>query len=188
MYFSNAMNIARDYCHRFINEGDIVVDATVGNGNDTALLCKLVGSSGKVYGFDVQEEALRNAEAYLKELNLDNRVRLILDGHENIKEYICEKVDVVIFNLGYLPKGNHEITTKWETTIKAISGSMDLIKKEGKIFIVVYPGHSEGEKEKKEIEEFVKTISQKEYNVAKISFMNQINNPPFLIAIEKRKL
>ncbi len=182
------MNIARDYCHRFIKEGDIVVDATAGNGNDTVLLSELVGENGKVYAFDVQKDALENTEKKLKDLKLENRVNLILDGHENIKQHIStEKVKLVIFNLGYLPKGNHEITTKKDTTITAIKESMELIEKEGKILIVIYPGHPEGAKEKNAVEEFVQKINQKQYNVARISFMNQINNPPFLIVIEKRK-
>ena len=43
------------WCHHWIQnqvrEGDVCIDATVGNGNDTELLCSLVGAEGKVYGF-----------------------------------------------------------------------------------------------------------------------------------------
>ena len=48
--------------HEFLSEylkpGDRAVDATAGNGWDTLKLCELVGDSGKVYAFDIQEEAI----------------------------------------------------------------------------------------------------------------------------------
>lgn len=50
------------FSHEIIKQalvsGDTVIDATVGNGNDTVVLAKAVGSMGKVYGFDIQEEAI----------------------------------------------------------------------------------------------------------------------------------
>ena len=53
-----------EWCHHFIREhvkeGDICIDATAGNGNDTQLLCELVGDAGKVLAFDIQEEAISN--------------------------------------------------------------------------------------------------------------------------------
>ena len=51
-----------EYCHRFVKEyiaeGDCCVDATAGNGGDTEFLCRCVGRTGKVYAFDIQEQAL----------------------------------------------------------------------------------------------------------------------------------
>ena len=44
-----------------ISEGDITIDATVGNGHDTLFLARHVGASGTVYGFDIQEAALDSA-------------------------------------------------------------------------------------------------------------------------------
>ena len=58
------------WCARFIREqvkpGDICIDATMGNGNDTLLLSTLAGSSGKVLAFDIQESALRRTEERLR--------------------------------------------------------------------------------------------------------------------------
>ncbi len=42
--------------------GDFVIDATMGNGHDTAFLAELVGPSGEVFAFDIQKEALINTE------------------------------------------------------------------------------------------------------------------------------
>lgn len=185
-YFTNAVDIARDICKRKLNKGDIAVDATMGNGNDTELLAELVGSFGKVYAFDIQEAALENTKKKLREKNLIEWVNLIHDGHENMDKYIKDEVNLVIFNLGYLPKGEHSITTKRETTLVALKKALELICKNGIIILVVYYGHEEGKFEKKILEKYTKNLNQKKYNVVNLCFTNQINDPPMIIAIEKR--
>ena len=59
------------WCHRFLREhvrpGDLCIDATMGNGQDTRLLCQLTGPLGKVLAFDIQPEALTRTERLLKE-------------------------------------------------------------------------------------------------------------------------
>ena len=37
-----------------VREGDLCIDATMGNGNDTLLLARLAGASGQVLAFDIQ--------------------------------------------------------------------------------------------------------------------------------------
>ena len=53
----NARHLAARYMEEILRLGDIAVDATMGNGKDTQFLCELVGETGRVYAFDVQEEA-----------------------------------------------------------------------------------------------------------------------------------
>lgn len=185
-YFNNAVNIAKGICMRKIDKGDIVVDATMGNGNDTVFLAELAGNSGKVYAFDVQEKAVKNTEEKINEKGFSKRVELINDGHENMDKYISGKVSLVMFNLGYLPKAEHTITTKADTTLAALKKSLDLIKKGGVVILIVYYGHEDGKIEKIALEEYIKNLDQKKYNAVKMSFINQIHNPPMLIVIEKR--
>ena len=59
----NARHLAARYMEDILREGDVAVDATMGNGGDTAFLCKLVGETGHVYAFDVQQEALDRTAA-----------------------------------------------------------------------------------------------------------------------------
>ena len=62
---------------RFIRQGDLCIDATVGNGGDTEYLC---GLTDRVIGFEIQEEALLNTG---KRLELKGyHPELILDSHE----------------------------------------------------------------------------------------------------------
>lgn len=183
--FKNALGISKGICESKLSEGDIAVDCTMGNGNDTAFLCSLVGEKGKVYAFDIQEEAVINTRRKLQELKLLERAELILDGHQNIDKYMKEQVQLVIFNLGYLPKGNHDITTQEETTIEAVQKSLAILKPDGIILLIVYSGHENGKQEKKALDSFTSILNQKEFNVAKICLTNQINSPPELICIEK---
>lgn len=66
-----------------ITEGNIVVDATLGNGHDSVFLSGLVGESGLVYSFDVQEEAIRQSEKLFAEHDVHN-VTTIFNGHEKL--------------------------------------------------------------------------------------------------------
>lgn len=183
--FTNAVNMSKDISKVKIDKGDIVVDATMGNGNDTAFLCELVGNHGKVYAFDIQEEAIKNTYERVLKLGFENRVKLIYDGHENIDSYIKEEVSFIIYNLGYLPRGNHEITTQSITTIKSIEKGLEILGDNGIIVIVVYPGHESGKKESEALENFTKNLEQERFSVLNMKFTNQINNPPELICIEK---
>lgn len=184
--FTNALEFARDLCRKKLNIGDIAVDATMGNGHDTVLMGQLVGEKGKVYSFDIQESALINTKKVVDENKLLADIKLILDGHENMDEYITDKVKVIMFNLGYLPKGEHGITTKVDTTLIAVKKSMQLLKKGGIIALVIYHGHEEGKAEKNALEDFASSLNQKEYSVVRFEFINQINNPPLFIGIERR--
>lgn len=185
-YLNKATDLAKDIVARVVCEEDIVVDATVGNGNDTLFLCDLVGAEGKVIGFDIQDAAIMKTRKKLDERKMLSRVNLINSGHENIKDYVNSKVSAIMFNLGYLPGSDHNITTKYETTLKAIKEGIDLLKKNGVMTIVVYPGHSQGLEEKERILEFLCDIDQQEANILKMEFINQVNNPPLLIVIEKK--
>lgn len=169
-------------------EGDIVVDATVGNGKDTLFLAQLVKTKGRVYGFDIQHQAIENTHKLLTDHFIDN-VFLNEIGHEHILDSIPKKhhkqISCAIFNLGYLPHGDHRITTTYETTIEAIKQLLMILKVSGIIVLVVYPGHPEGKKEKDELIKFVSNLNQKEVQVLEYRFMNQINDAPFIIALEK---
>lgn len=187
-HLTKITDINKLYLENVISEGDVVVDATMGNGYDTKYLAQRVGESGFVYSFDIQQEALKSTKKKLEKENLLERTKLILDGHENMDKYIIDKeVSCVLFNLGYLPRADHNVITRPQTTIKAIEHSLKLLKPHGVISIAIYTGHEGGMDEKESVYNFVKNLSQNEFNVLESGFINQINNPPQLILIEKKK-
>lgn len=185
-YINKITEVNKIFLEKVINQGDVVIDATMGNGYDTVYLGNLVGENGKVYAFDVQEEALKSTRKKVERDNMSDRVELILDGHQNLDKYVKEEVACVVFNLGYLPRAKHVIITKPDTTLEAIKKSLDLLKPNGIISIAAYIGHEGGLEEKDYICEYLNNLDQNQFNVLHMQFTNQINNPPQLILIEKK--
>ncbi|MDR7869985.1 MAG: class I SAM-dependent methyltransferase [Tissierellaceae bacterium] len=181
----NTISISKDLLSQHIKEGDIVLDATVGNGNDTLDLARLVGKDGKVFGFDIQKIAIENTKDLLEQNKLLESVVLINDSHENIDQYIFEPLDFAIYNLGYLPKGNKNIKTKSKSTVISVTKTLELLNKKGLLIIISYIGHPGGLEEKEALEEKLKELDQKKFNVLKSEFINQKNLPPLLYIIEK---
>ncbi|WP_017756178.1 tRNA (mnm(5)s(2)U34)-methyltransferase [Calidifontibacillus oryziterrae] len=175
-----------------VTEGDIAIDATVGNGNDTTILAQLVGDSGKVYGFDIQEQAIQNTKRRLENGGLSNRVELFQTSHASIEQLIPNeyfgKIKAAIFNLGYLPGGDKNIVTTPSSTIDAIQQLLAIMAAGGLIILVVYHGHPEGQLERDQLLQYVTALDQKKAHVLQYQFLNQINHAPFIIAIEKQQL
>ena len=67
-----------------VREGDLCIDATMGNGNDTLLLARLAGKSGHVLAFDIQEQALKNTEDRLAREGLEKSCTLFMESHEHM--------------------------------------------------------------------------------------------------------
>ncbi|MBR5156185.1 MAG: methyltransferase domain-containing protein [Clostridia bacterium] len=179
----NCLGLSHEYIKKVLAEGDTAIDATCGNGYDTELLCKLVGDSGHVYGFDVQKQAIDVTKERLKKFN---NVTLILDGHENMESYVKDEVSAIMFNFGYLPGGDHAKATKKETSISAVDAGLRLLKKGGLMTLCIYSGGDTGFEEKDAILEFLKGIDAKSFSVLMHNFVNQVNNPPILVCIEKK--
>ena len=180
------------FSHEIIKEaikpGDYAIDATLGNGHDTMFLAKLVGRDGKVFGFDIQKDAIQSTKERLADHGLTEQVKLIHDGHENMLVHLPEEQEVsaVMFNLGYLPKGDKNIVTKAETTVKAINQALSIVKSGGVVSIMVYYGHPGTNGEKEAVDELVRGIPQDDYAVLSYKFVNQINNPPYLYLIKRK--
>jgi methylase of polypeptide subunit release factors len=187
MRLDRVINYAHQLSRRAINENSIIIDATCGNGNDTLFLCNQI-SNGCVFAFDIQEQAILNTEKLLLENNQRDKVILIKDSHVNILNYVDEdSADLVMFNLGYLPGADKTLTTRSDTSIDAITNSLKTLKKNGLCVIVLYPGHEEGAIEANLVEAFISTLDFKYHQAVKYGFINNIKNPPYIIAIERVK-
>ena len=174
------LEMAHDFLAQVITPEDIVVDATMGNGYDTLFLAKL---AKQVYAFDIQEQALEKTSQRIQEAGLTN-VDLILQGHETVDEYVTE-VKAAIFNLGYLPSADKSIITQPQTTLEALEKLCRMLVKGGRIAIMIYYGHEGGDIERDAVLDFVSQLPQQEYTATIYRTLNQINNPPFLVMIEK---
>lgn len=185
-FLKNSLNRSHELIMELVKDGDTVVDATAGNGHDTLLLASLVGPSGKVYSFDIQEKAVGNTRKRLDDAGLLDRVNLAHDSHENLDKYISSKIKAVMFNLGYLPGGDHSIGTRAASTIKALDKALELLEPNGLAIVVLYYGGDSGFEEKDALMYYIKGIDHRRYTVQKTEFANLPNCPPILICIEKR--
>ena len=187
MKLERVLQYAQTLLKSAVTEGDIAVDATAGNGHDTLFLAQLVGDDGFVYAFDVQKQAVDATLHRLLDNALEHRALVLKDGHENVAKYVNKPVAGAIFNLGYLPGSDHEVITRPNTTIQALESLLKLLKIGGIIVLVIYHGHEGGKEERDEVIRFVSELPQKYIHVLRYEFLNQKNDPPFVIALEKVK-
>ncbi|MFK3958043.1 class I SAM-dependent methyltransferase [Guptibacillus hwajinpoensis] len=190
MTLQRILPFTRTLLNSVLTEGGIAIDGTCGNGHDTLFLAESVGKLGKVYGFDIQSEAIEATEKRLTEANQSAQVALFHESHASINSNIETKdvgnVSAAIFNLGYLPGGDKTIVTKPEETIQAVTDILHLLRSEGLLILVVYPGHPEGKIESEKVTDFASGLDQSHYQVLKYQFINQINEPPYILAISKK--
>lgn len=191
MFMANDFRSARFWAREMIEdamfEGARVVDATMGNGHDTLWLCELAGTSGQVYAFDVQPEAVQRTAQRLDDAGMADRAMLFCEGHEHMAERVHEPVDVVVFNLGWLPGAEHGVTTRVETTLKAVDAALGILREDGLMTVCIYPGHEEGKRELCALLEWARELDPRRFDVLLKAYLNQPNDPPQMLAVKRKR-
>lgn len=177
-YIGDISKITHYIIDTFLENRNTAIDGTLGNGHDTDFLAERFE---EVYAFDIQEEACTN---YVQK-NKQN-VKVIHSSHDLIQEYVDKKVDCIMYNLGFLPGGNKNITTKSETSLKSIQIGLNLLNSGGIMTICLYRGHAEGKKEESVIIPFLKELPKEEFGVMEQTFLNRSEEAPLLVVIEKK--
>ena len=166
-------------------EGDVAVDFTMGNGNDTLFLSRVVGETGRVYAFDIQEEALVSTRAHLEANGAPENYTLVCASHHRVKEFVNEPIKAGMFNLGYLPRsGKKAVTTMRETTMPAVEAAIELLAPDGVLIVAIYPGHEEGALEGEMLREYFGTLSRFRICASEFRILNSPTSPYFFL-IEK---
>lgn len=156
------------------------MDATAGNGWDTLFLAQLVGSRGTVHSFDIQKKALEQTKTLLAQHNCVQRVQLHLANHQDISQYVDGPVQAVMFNLGYLPGGDKQITTCAQSSLIALGNCLSFLAPGGIISVVTYSGHPGGEEEEEKVGDWCRSLPTREYTAINYSLINKPNRPPKL--------
>ena len=185
-----------------------IIDATCGNGHDTLALAQLiwpgfssdpvsdavpVADGTVLYGFDIQPVAVENTCELLREkgygpLLEDGHIRILCDSHENIASYTGgAPAQLIMFNLGYLPGGDKELTTEPGSTLNAVSSSIDDLAVGGLVCITMYSGHPAGAKEKAELLAFSEGLDSSVYHVSYVQMLNQHSDPPEILLVSRKK-
>ena len=169
-----------------VKPGDFCIDATMGNGNDTLLLSRLCGESGQVLAFDIQEQALNHTRERLQKAAAPTNYTLLLESHSHMRQYAePETVSCIVFNLGYLPGGDHSKATKSNTSITAMEQGLFLLKKGGLLSLCIYSGGDSGFQERDDVLTWLKQLDSHKYLVIRSDYYNRPNNPPIPVLIIK---
>lgn len=182
MVITQITDLAKCVLREYICSGDLVVDATLGNGNDALFLAELVGINGEVYAFDIDINATESCAKKFK--NEYPQITIIHDSHENIDAYLGSEISAAVFNLGYLPGSDHQIYTQSHTTLSAIKKILKLLKPSGILSIASYVDHDDY-KEFREIKEFMKNLNSKDFKVMYMNPENQSEKAPKLFMCQK---
>ena len=183
--FRSARFWAQELIEKALFDGARAVDATMGNGHDAQWLCELVGESGRVFAFDVQPAAVARTRTRLTDAGLMSRAELFCMGHERMAEAVDGEVDAIVFNLGWLPGAAHIVTTRTETTMRAVQAALELVQPDGFVSICVYPGHEEGTRELHALLAWAAGLDVRAYNVLHHNFIAAKAGTPQLLLIQK---
>jgi ubiquinone/menaquinone biosynthesis C-methylase UbiE len=180
-----AVALSHFFLEERVKPGDRVADATCGNGHDTLFLARLVGPGGKVWAFDLQEQAQANTRLLLDQAGCLAQTELVAAGHERLAEFVGEPLKAVIFNLGYLPGGDKNFVTRPEQTLAALDRAAHCLLPGGIITVCVYTGHPGGAAEGEAVEQWAAGLAPAEFNAWVSRQLNRPASAPFVVIIDK---
>lgn len=175
-----------------LKAGDVVIDATAGNGHDTLFLAQTVGPTGRVYAFDVQPAALEQTRRRLEAAGFyeHQTIHLLQQNHAEMRESVPAEhhgqIAAVMFNLGYLPGGDKSVMTQTESTRRGMEAALSLLREEGTLTVVAYTGHPGGPEETATVAEVLQSLSEAEFSVD-ITIPPQENAPRLFVAVRREK-
>ncbi len=183
----NALGFSHQFIAAHVCEGDLVIDATAGRGRDTVFLASLVGKSGRVLAFDIQEEAIRSTEALVRAHGYSDRVRLIRGDHAELASHVGPgTVKAIMFNLGWLPGGDHSVFSRAESSVPAIKAGLEALVPGGVMSVCVYCGRECGYDEKEKLLGFFRTVDSSRFTVCVTDFVNRSGDFPIPVFIMKQ--
>ena len=153
--------LAQEWLSLYLEPGDWAIDATCGNGHDTAFLAEKVGAHGCVWSFDIQQKALDATQSLLTAKSYIHQVRLCHQSHEQIPDVLPlaakGRIKAFMFNLGYLPGSEKSIITETATTLRALKHCCDYRDPlRGVGTLILYRGHSGGLEETNAVIEWLR--------------------------------
>lgn len=75
----------------------VVVEFGMGHGNITKTILDRISPNSKLYSFEVNEEFCDHVKSTVK----DDRLRIVNDGAENLKDHVHQKIDGVISSIPF---------------------------------------------------------------------------------------
>lgn len=189
MHRISLTEVAHNIVRGQLSSGQLAIDATLGNGNDCVFLAQCVGSTGHVYGFDVQQQAIYMSQQRLTEFGILAEVSLIHASHAHMVEHIPVKlqgqIQAIMFNLGYLPGSDKTVITQSDSTLQAVNAACQLLAGQGVLTVTAYPGHAGGLEETRKLEQWFQQLDLACYQSEIIFSHHHQQSAPRLFVIRK---
>jgi tRNA1(Val) A37 N6-methylase TrmN6 len=183
------VNAAHDQLRNLLQPGGIAIDATVGNGHDTLFLAEQVSPSGQVYGFDIQQAAIDSTREKFSQTPLSECLTLLHASHaemaDKIPAHLHDKINAIMFNLGYLPGGDKSVITLAESTLSALTIASRILAENGVITLLAYPGHQGGDVETDQVNNWCEQLDTEQFEVDTIYSTEYKDSAPRLFVIRK---
>ena len=180
-----AVKFVQDFLSARLVHPRLCIDATCGNGGDTAFLCRLAGPEGRVLGFDIQPEAITSTRARLEKQGLT--AELICDSHANLLQYVRPgTADIVMFNFGWLPGADHAVFSTADSSIPALEAALQAVRPGGVVSAILYSGAVIGTDEKQAVLAWLRALPLKDFTVLVCDFANWAETAPLPCFILKK--
>lgn len=184
------VNLAHHFWKMILPDQAKILDATCGNGYDTLFLSQILKNKGfgEVYALDIQKKAIEKTYLRLKEhfneKELQN-IHLVHASHEDLDFLMNKAFDLIVYNLGYLPGSDQQLTTKLGTTLESLNQAVKLLNSGGYLSVTCYPGHEAGARETEGVINWAKNLSSA-YEVCHHCWLNRSDKAPSLILIQRK--
>lgn len=183
----SAVGLTHEFLASRLAPGGFFIDATCGNGHDTAFLCRLAGPQGRVLALDVQPQAVAATRARLEAEGFGSMAQVVQADHARLAEFAPPaSADCVVFNFGYLPGADHALFTTPASSLPALEAALDILKPGGVLAACLYSGGPNGGGEKAAVEEFFAALPLTRYTVLACRFANWADTAPLPCFVLKK--
>ena len=183
-----AVRLVQDYLAAHLPHAALCIDATCGNGGDTAFLCGLTAPEGRVLGFDIQPEAIASTRKHLEQLGVPaSRYELHCQSHADLLQVVQPgTADAVMFNFGWLPGADHAVFSTAQSSIPALQAALEAVRPGGVVSAILYSGQVIGTDEKQTVLEYLRALPLKSFTVLVCDFANWAETAPLPCIILKK--
>ena len=156
-----AVKFVQDFLAARLVHPQLCVDATCGNGGDTAFLCNLTAPA--------------------------ERYELICGSHADLLQYVQPgTADAVMFNFGWLPGADHAVFSTAQSSIPALQAALQAVRPGGIVSAILYSGAVIGSDEKQAVLRFLRALPLKSFTVLVCDFANWAETAPLPCLILKK--
>ena len=167
--------------------GGFFIDATCGNGHDTAFLCRLAGPQGRVLALDIQPRAVQATNARLAAAGLADVGHAVVHDHARLRGTRRARHGRLRgVQLRLAAGAPHGVHSAAEGSVAALRAALELLKPGGVLAAVLYSGQVIGDGEKQAALAFLRALPLAQYTVLECRFANWADTAPLPCFVLKK--